>query len=77
MAGNINRLSLSSIPDNISVDFLPNCDAISYRAKERGLNYFTQGYIHNINISNAGENVKIDAKCYRSMGKTIKGPSSV
>ena len=45
--------SLEKIPDNIAVSFLPDFESLSKKALEKGLNYFTQGYIHNIKISEA------------------------
>jgi tyrosyl-tRNA synthetase len=38
--------SLEKIPDNIAVSFLPDFKSLSKKALEKGLNYFTQGYIH-------------------------------
>jgi hypothetical protein len=37
--------SLEKIPDNIAVSFLPDFKSLSKKALEKGLNYFTQGYI--------------------------------
>jgi predicted metal-dependent peptidase len=38
--------SLEKIPDNIAVSFLPDFESLSKKALEKGLNYFTQGYVH-------------------------------
>jgi hypothetical protein len=46
-------LSRVGMYDNIAVSFLPNCESLSKNALEKGLNYFTQGYIHDIKISEA------------------------
>jgi hypothetical protein len=35
----------------------------SKKALEKGLNYFTQGYIHNIKISEARGAMRVDARC--------------
>jgi hypothetical protein len=54
--------TLEKIPDNIAVSFLPNFESLSKKALEKGLNDFTQGYIHNIKISEArGNNFILDA----------------
>ena len=44
-------VSLEKIPDNIAVSFLPDFESLSKKVLEKGLNYFTQGYIRNIKIS--------------------------
>jgi hypothetical protein len=62
--------SLEKIPDNIAVSFLPNFESLSKRALEKGLNYFTQGYIHDIKISEAHGTMRVDARCWRSMRKS-------
>ena len=62
--------SLEKIPDNIAVSFLPDFESLSKKALEKGLNYFTQGYIHNINISEARGAMRVDARCWRSMRKS-------
>ena len=41
-------VSLEKIPDNIAVSFLPDFESLSKKVLEKGLNYFTQGYIRNI-----------------------------
>lgn len=61
--------SLEKIPNNIAVSFLPNSESLSKKATEKGLNYFTQGYIHKIKISEVNSTVRVDAKCWRSMRK--------
>ena len=43
--------SLEKNPDNIAVSFLPDFESLFKKALEKGLNYFIQGYIHNIKIS--------------------------
>ena len=43
--------SLAQIPDNISVSQLSDAKNISGRSLERGLNYYTQCYIHDVRIT--------------------------
>ena len=43
--------SLLNIPDDISVKYLPNVGSLSDKVLQKGLNYFTQGYIHDIKIN--------------------------
>jgi hypothetical protein len=65
--------SLEKIPNNIAVSFLPGFESLSKKALEKGLNYFTQGYIHNIKISEARGAIvaiRVDARCWRSMRKS-------
>jgi hypothetical protein len=62
--------SLEKIPDNIAVSFLPDFESLSKKALEKGLNYFTQGYIHNIKISEARGAMRVDARYWRSMRKS-------
>ena len=62
--------SLEKIPDNIAVSFLPDFKSLSKKALEKGLNYFTQGYTHNIKISEARGAIRVDARCWRSMRKS-------
>ena len=54
--------SLEKIPDNIAVSFLTNFESLSKRALEKGLNYFTQGYIHDIKISEAHGTMRVGCK---------------
>ena len=61
---------LEKIHDNIAVSFLPDFESLSKKAFEKGLNYFTQGYIHNIKISEARGAIRVDARCWRSMRKS-------
>ncbi|XP_061677603.1 putative sodium-coupled neutral amino acid transporter 8a isoform X5 [Syngnathoides biaculeatus] len=64
--------SPSRIPDNIGGFFFPNGSDLSRRVPQRGLNYFKQGYVHGIKIlDGAGRNIKVTAKCWRSMQKTL------
>ena len=67
---NIVSDSLEKIPENIAVSFLPNSESLSKKILQKGLNYFTQGYIHNIKISEAHGTIRVDAKCWRSMRKS-------
>lgn len=60
---------LLDIPDNIGVSFLPNNKNLSTKCLEKGLNYFTQGYIHNIRVFKLESRVQVSAKCWRSMRK--------
>ena len=61
--------TLVIITDNISVKFLPNYDKLADRILNRGLKYYTQGYIHNIKIFNEENHVRVVADCWRSMRK--------
>ena len=61
--------SLEKIPDNIAVSFLPDFESLSKKSLEKGL-YFTQGYIHNIKISEAHGAIRVDARYWRSMRKS-------
>ena len=63
-------VSLEKIPDNIAVSFLPDFESLSKKVLEKGLNYFTQGYICNIKISEAHGAMRVDARCWRSMRKS-------
>jgi hypothetical protein len=47
---------------------------LSKKALEKGLNYFTQGYINNIKISEARGAMRVDARCWRSMRKSQDPP---
>lgn len=67
---------LRKIPDQISVSFLKEHANISERVLEKGLNYFSNGYIHEIKIydmKTTSENLqcelRVEAKCWRSMRK--------
>ena len=51
--------SLEKNPDNIAVSFLPDFESLSKKVLEKGLNYFTQGYIHNIKISEAHGTMRV------------------
>jgi hypothetical protein len=51
-------------------NFLPDFESLSKKALVKGLNYFTQGYIHNIKISEAHGTMHVDARCWRSMRKS-------
>ena len=62
--------SLEKIPDNIAVSFLPDFESLSKKTLEKDLNYFIQGYIHNIKISEAHGAIRVDARCWRSMKKS-------
>jgi hypothetical protein len=61
---------ISKIPEDISLLYLPNHDTISQKAREKGLNYFTQGYVHNIRIMHDNDAVRVHARCWRSMRKS-------
>jgi hypothetical protein len=52
---------------NSVVSFLPDFESLSKKALEKGLNYFAQGYIPNIKISEARGAMRVDARCWRSM----------
>ena len=63
---------LEDVPDNISLSYLPNYDSISERSSDRGLSYYVEGYIHNINVQTDETSavVRVSAKCWRSMKKS-------
>jgi hypothetical protein len=63
--------SLWKIPDNIAVSFLPDFESLSKKALVKGLNYFTQGYIHNIKISEAHGAMRVDARCWRDLNSYL------
>ena len=63
---------LAPIPDQITVSFLPNSSNLSQKSLERGLNYYVQGYIHDVKIFNEKNGVQVAAKCWRSMRKSEK-----
>jgi hypothetical protein len=50
------------------VSFLPDFESLSKKALEKGLNYFTQGYIHNIKISEARAGLKFLSRNYQLYG---------
>jgi len=66
--------SLQHIPDNISVNFLPNHAKLCERILKRGLNYFTQCYIHDIKIfiHDGLKQSEVTCKCWRSLRKNEK-----
>ena len=41
---------LEKIPENISVSYLPESKSLSQRILGKGLNYYTQSYIHDIHV---------------------------
>ncbi|PFX12626.1 UBX domain-containing protein 4 [Stylophora pistillata] len=68
--------NLAKIPDQISVSFLPDHSDLSQKVLEKGLNYFIQGFVHDIKIchapntgASAPSGTRVDAKCWRSMKK--------
>ena len=57
--------TLEVVPDNIRTHPLPNSSSISRKALEKGLDYYYEGYIHNVfieKVTNATE-VQVKAKC--------------
>jgi len=62
--------NLCKIPDDISLSYLLKHETLSHKAKEKGLNYFTQGYVHEIMINDETEDVKVCARCWMSMCKS-------
>ena len=47
-----------------SLSFLSKSSSLSEKSLERGLNYYTQGYIHEIKIfEDTNAVVRVDAKC--------------
>ena len=76
MAVNGRHSSLSCVPDAISLDFFKNKPCLSENAKEKGLNYYKQGYIHKIAITQDNACISIAANCHRSMMKS-KAPHCV
>ncbi|XP_078000273.1 uncharacterized protein LOC144452932 isoform X1 [Glandiceps talaboti] len=70
MAANSYGDRLQSVPDDISIAYLPGVSSLSTKAQDKGLNYFTQGYVHDIKINNASNDLKVLARCWRSMRKS-------
>ncbi|XP_062585783.1 uncharacterized protein LOC134247430 [Saccostrea cucullata] len=67
MAGEIN---LDFIPSDISLDYFKNI-VLSKRSKERGYNFFINGYINALKLFKSNDtSVDISAKCFRSMRKS-------
>jgi hypothetical protein len=61
---------VETIPVDISLDYFKNV-TVSSRAKERGYNFFINGYVHAVKLYHTSEKkVEIAAKCYRSMKKS-------
>ena len=76
---------LTAIPDNFSISFLPQYQNISQKAhqnisqkaQQKGLNYYLQGYVHDIKIfvssptssDSLTKVTLVSAKCWRSMRK--------
>ena len=60
----------SDIPSDLSLKYHPDYNKISQKARQRGLNYFLQGYIHEISIKTDNNIILIKAKCYRSYRKS-------
>ena len=70
---------LTAIPDNFSISFLPEYQNISQKAQQKGLNYYLQGYVHDIKIFVSSPTSSdsltvtkvtlVSAKCWRSMRK--------
>lgn len=62
--------SIQKIPENIAISYLPESESLSKKVLEKGLNYFTQGYIHDLKISDTNRgSIRVDARCWRSMKK--------
>ena len=68
--------NLAKIPDQISVSFLPDHSDLSQKVLEKGLNYFIQGFVHDIKIchapntgASAPSGTRVDAKCWQSVKK--------
>lgn len=61
--------SLSRIPDNISLKYLPDQDKLSSKVLQKGLDYFTQGYIHDIKVLELENKIRVEARCWPSMKK--------
>jgi hypothetical protein len=65
--------SLDDIPENVSLSYLPDHVKLADRILTRGLNYFTQCYIHDIKIYTENKpRIKVVARCWRSMRKSEK-----
>ena len=60
----------SDIPSDLSLKYHPDHNKISQNARQRGLNYFLQGYIHEISIKTDNNIILIKAKCYRFYRKS-------
>ena len=66
---------LIDVPDDISVSYFPDSVAVSRKCQEKALNYYTEGYVHDIKVRVINEKDKalsIDGKCWRSMKKNEK-----
>lgn len=62
--------SLTNIPENISITYLPDHETLSEKARKRVLNNYTQGYIHGIKIGDGEtEKVHVTGRCWPSMRK--------
>ncbi len=72
--------SLLGIPDNISISFLQGSSSHPQRILDKALNYYTQGYIHDIRIAtterdvtgpstSSSNSVHVRGRCWRSMRK--------
>ncbi|XP_064615112.1 uncharacterized protein LOC135479239 [Liolophura sinensis] len=59
------------LPQEISTDYFGDANVLTKRAKERGYNFFVNGYVHALKVNSSSKNiVDISAKCYRSMRKS-------
>ena len=64
-------MALSRLPANFSLQFLKL--QISFKAKQQGYKFFTEGYIYNVEINNVNDiSVQISSHCYRSQRKSEK-----
>ena len=43
------RCTLYDLPSNFSLEFL-KCDSISLKSRQKGFSYFSEGYIHDVNL---------------------------
>jgi len=68
--------SLLNITNNISINFLSNHQQLADRILKRGLNFYTQSYIHDIRVYSEKSTVKVVAKCWRLMRKSEKNTVS-
>ena len=64
-----NKDLVENIPEDISFLYHPEHMHISKKARHRGLNYYLQGYIHDIQLDAQDGTLNARCKCYRSYKK--------
>ena len=61
----------SDISADFSLRYHLNYLKISQKARQQGLNYFLQGYIHKIKINKDNQLLIVNAECYRPGDGTL------